>query len=91
MNTDLFLAVPQPEAPCRHCIENAGTHDEEIGLGFVWCSHVRYGAIYTAETGQWTISGPYGSEAEYKRHLMNIITRARRQCYKSVELHGAIL
>ncbi|GEM_PF-3465021 len=65
--TDIVALVPQPEAPCKQCVETARHQEETIGI--VYCHHTRYGGIYTAENGMWQISGPYADENAFKRAI----------------------
>jgi hypothetical protein len=73
MTAEVIAIVPQPKAPCQSCVENARHQSEEVG--FVWCSHVRYGGVYLVEQGQWQITGPYADESEFKRAVYNNLAR----------------
>ena len=65
--TDIVALVPQPEAPCKECVETARHQEQTIGI--VYCHHTRFGGVYTAENGIWQISGPYENESAFKRAL----------------------
>lgn len=67
MSAEIVTFVPEPLAPCKQCVENAVHQDEHFGL--VWCGHTRYGGLYNVERGQWTCTGPYGTEQEFRRAM----------------------
>lgn len=67
MSADVVALVPEPQAPCKQCVENARHFDEHLGI--VWCEHTRFGGVYNVERGQWTCTGPYQTEQEFRRGL----------------------
>ena len=69
MSADINVLVPQPQAPCQDCVENAVHQDETFGL--VWCEHTRYGGVYLVEQGQWSIVGPFDDEVQFRRSVYN--------------------
>ena len=73
MTADVSVFVPQPQAPCKQCVENAVHQDEKFGL--VWCQHTRYGGVYLTELGMWNLAGPYEDEAAFKRATHNTFAR----------------
>lgn len=73
MSAEVSVLVPEPQAPCKSCVENAQHQDETLGL--VWCEHTRYGGVYQVEIGQWSIVGPFEDESQFKRALYNSFAR----------------
>ena len=67
MSAEISLFVPEPQAPCKTCVENARHQDKVAGI--VWCQHTRYGGVYQIEIGQWSLVGPFEDEACFKRSL----------------------
>ncbi len=76
MSDEITVLVRKPGTICEYCVEHA-RHDNEA-VGIVYCEHSRYGGIYIVETGMWQISGPFGSEGDFKRAVMRVAEQKLR-------------
>ena len=66
--SDQKVYVPEPAAPCKHCVEHARHQSEDIGI--VWCKHTRTGGIYQVVPALWNCVGPFEDEAHFKRYMV---------------------